>query len=168
MAEVERDVWKHTGIGEPDTHTYLHDRWYAKLVPTLSVEVEGSLAANEFRMRDATFPIRFRQTYGMETSRFQWAVWANWDLRQILFGDNNVQNPLLVIEDQIRTKRRAVLEQVRWHYREAASMAWQLRDPPADPVLEWLWRERLDELGSYLEFFTGKKLVENNEMELPR
>ncbi len=164
QTEIEHAVLSHTGLNTP-VETQLHQRWYAKLIPSLEVDIDGRFYREQFLTADGTFPVRFRHASSMENARVEWRVTANWDLSRFIFGDNNVVNPKLIIEQQIRDKRKQVMEEVSWHYREAAIMAWQLRRPPADPSLEFLWRSRLEELSSYLEFFSGKTLVKNNNME---
>ncbi len=164
QAQIEKAVLKNFKIGPP-IETRLHDRWYAKLIPHINVEIEGGLNYRDYQIRDATFPVRFLQTGAVEQSRVQWAVFANWDLTRWLLGNNNVSNPFLVIENGVREKRKALVAEVRWHYREADAMARQLARPPADAKTEALWRSRLDEMGSYLEALSGEKLVENNDAE---
>jgi hypothetical protein len=162
--QMEQAVLDHFNIGPP-TETRLYDRWYAKIIPHVTVEVSGGYDYYQNLYRDATFPVRYRMTDAMNSTRTEWAVWANWDLTRFLLGNNNASNPFLVIENQIREKRKALLAEVRWHYREANAMAKQLKSPPGDPKTELLWRSRLDELCSYLEFLSGRKILENNDTE---
>jgi hypothetical protein len=160
QAQMERAVLKHFSIGPP-IETRLHDRWYAKLLPQISVEVSGGFTYSDYRLRDGTFPVRYLGTGASESSRYEWSVWANWDLTRWLLGNNNASNPFLVIENQVREKRKALVAEVRWHYREADTMARQLARPPADPKTEALWRLRLEEMSSYLEALSGEKVLEN-------
>jgi hypothetical protein len=176
QAEMERVVMNHYGIGPP-IETRLHDRWYAKLIPGFTVQVRGVLAQHQSTLRVPfpDYPLyvdpilaseSYNQNGAWNNGRVEWVVWAHWDLSKFVFGNtSNATNANLVVEQQIREKRRMVLEEVRWHYREAAGLTHQLQRPPADPALELLWRMRLEELSSYLAYLSGRPVVEGNELE---
>ena len=154
-----------THLGGPED-TRVHDRWYAKLLPSVEVTVGGFLYKTKDQISDPTvLPGRVWQAVGQSNSRVQFEVFARWDLMQVLLGDNNVSNPNLIIEANIRQKRDEVIDQVRWHYREVAELTHELAHPPADAVTELEWRMRLEEYASYLEFLSGKKVVDRSPIQ---
>ena len=182
--EVERAVLSYTGLGGPK-ETRLHSRWYAKILPTLRVRGGGRIGPEPANLQQ---PFRFwsqrwqpvgtreikdeivlpgqvwqtnASTYG--SNWFEVTAW--WDLADLIEGDNNVSNPNLIIESQIRDKRDAVVQQIRWHYRECAGLVADLARPPADPELELNWRMRLEEHASYLEWMSGRKVVKRTPIE---
>jgi hypothetical protein len=166
MEEVEKAVLDHTGLPYSDVGTRLHPRWYAKLLPHVSVSFRSTiLSSKDERRDDIVLPFQVWQTQATALDHNYFEAFATWDLRDILLGDNNVSNPNLIIESQIRDKRNVVVEQIRWHYREAAGLVADLKRPPADPVLELSWRTRLEEYASYLEFMSGRKVVKRTPIE---
>ena len=163
--QFERALMAYTGLGDP-VDTRIHPRWYAKLVPHIQFRAGGSLfAGTNERRDDIVLPFQVWQTGATAWDRNFWEVFASWDLRNVLLGDNNVSNPKLIIESQIRDKRQIVIDQARWHYRECAALVADLARPPADTEQELLWRMRLEEHASYLEFMSGRKVVERTPIE---
>jgi len=166
MAAVEKAVLDHTGLPYSDVGTRLHPRWYAKLLPHLQATFRSTIISSKDERRDdIVLPFQIWQTQATALDQNYFEVFATWDLRDIVFGDNNVSNPNLIIESQIRDKRSTVVEQIRWHYRECAGLVADLARPPADPVVELNWRTRLEEHASYLEFMTGRKVVKRTPIE---
>jgi hypothetical protein len=164
-AELEDKVLDYTGLGSP-LDTRLHERWYDKLLPRITATARGTLfSGTNLRRDDIVLPFQVWQTGATAYDRNYFEVFASWDLRELLLGDNNVSNPNLIIESQIRDKRAAVIEQIRWHYRECAALVADLARPPEDPTLELNWRLRLDEHASYLEFMAGRKVVKRTPIE---
>lgn len=188
---MEKAVVEYTGIGGPE-ETQLHARWYAKLLPRVTATFRTGLGCGterfgygcgdypiragflppaysrgqNYEVRDDTvLPFQPWQTGATSRATISWEVFATWDLREFIFGDDNVTNPNLIIESQIRDKRAMLLEQVRWRYRECAALVRDLQRPPTDPRLELAWRMRLDEYASYLEFMSGRKVVERTAIE---
>ena len=188
---MEDAVIDYTGIGQPED-TQLHNRWYAKLLPRVTATFTGTIGCNNERfgygcgdypiragfypgsyscgqnytVRDDTvLPFEPWQTGATTRGLFHYEVFASWELRELLTGDDNVSNPNLIIESQIRDKRAMLLEQVRWRYRECAALVRDLQRPPADPLVELNWRMRLEEYASYLEFMSGRKVVERTAIE---
>jgi hypothetical protein len=184
LTKLERQVLERTGLGGP-RDTRLHQRWYAKLLPKLRASAHvnigpepASLTQPERYYNPRWSPVGTRevrdeivlpgqiwQTGATTMSRNYWEVSATWDLREFLFGDDNVSNPNLIIESQIRDKRDAVIAQIRWHYRECAALVADLARPPADTELELAWRLRLEEHASYLDWMSGRKVVERTPIE---
>ena len=163
--DLEQAVIDYTGLGGPND-TRLHQRWYEKVLPRVTATARGTLfSGNNDRRDDIVLPFQVWQTGATAYDRLYWEVFANWDLRELLLGDNNVSNPNLIIESQIRDKRNIVLEQIRWHYRECAALVADLARPPADPELELNWRMRLEEHASYLEWMSGRKVVKRTPIE---
>jgi len=164
-AEVERAVMSHQGL---PLNTQLADRWYAKLLPRISVTAGGTLDRSQRVLFDGTFPIGVRHASATSAAYVpDVVVWAHWDLSRFVFGDANVSNPNMLIEREVRGARDAILAEVRWRYREAENLTYLLRSPPADPHLELLWRLRLEELSSYLEAMGGRELLDPRETEEP-
>ena len=87
---------------------------------------------------------------------------ANWELSQLLLGDDNVSNPFSFLENTLRDGLAEFEKQVRWHYRECAALVKLLENPPEDVVLEMNLRFRLQEHASYLSFLAGRNVLENN------
>jgi hypothetical protein len=165
MDEMERAVLRRTGLGGPE-ETRLHQRWFSKLLPQVTASVRGTIFYGSDERRDEiVLPFQVWQTQATAMDRTYFEVFANWDLRELAFGDNNVSNPNLIIESQIRDKRNTVIEQIRWHYRECAGLVADLARPPADPELELNWRLRLEEHASYLEWMSGRKVVKRTPIE---
>ena len=163
--ELERAILSNTGLGGP-TETRVHARWYAKMLPRVTATARGVLFHGDNARRDEiVLPGQIWQTSATAWDRFHWEVTAWWDLREFMLGDDNVSNPNLIIESQIRDKRNLVVEQARLHFRECAALVHDLARPPADPELEVAWRLRLEELASYLEWMSGRKVVERTPVE---
>jgi len=163
--DLEKAVIDYTGLGGPNM-TRLHQRWYDKVLPRVTATARGTLfSGNNDRRDDIVLPFQVWQTGATAYDRLYWEVFASWDLRELLLGDNNVSNPNLIIESQIRDKRAVVLEQIRWHYRECAGLVADLARPPDDPELELNWRMRLEEHASYLEWMSGRKVVKRTPIE---
>ena len=158
LIALERIVMRNT-IEDPED-TRLHDRWYARLLPRVSVDVRGYVDRSDRLMFDGTFPVRYRFASADAEARTEWMVWATWDLSKILFGDSNVTNPNLLMESQLRATRERLAKEVRTRYREAAALTKQLARPPADPMTAFLWRMRLEELSAYLEALAGREVVD--------
>ena len=166
MEELEKAVLDHTGLPYSDVGTRLHPRWYAKLLPHVSVSFRSTIISSTDERRDEiVLPFQVWQTQATALDQNYFEAFATWDLRDILMGDNNVSNPNLIIESQIRDRRNIVVEQIRWHYRECAGLVADLARPPEDPVLELSWRTRLEEYASYLEFMSGRKVVKRTPIE---
>jgi hypothetical protein len=165
FSEIETAILENTGLGGP-IETRLHPRWYAKLIPRVTASARGTIHYSDSERRDEiVLPGRIWQTAGTARDQQHWEVSAMWDLKEFLLGDDNVTNPNMILESQIRDKRQAVLDQARTHYRECAALVHDLRRPPADPEQELLWRLRVDELASYLEWMSGQKVVERTPVE---
>jgi hypothetical protein len=91
---------------------------------------------------------------------------AKWDLADFAFGDeSNASNPNLMIETNLREKRRELIARIHGAHREAAQAAEALKRPPADPVLAFHARQRLAELAAYLEFMCGRPIVGDLDLE---
>src|SRR5262249_48596465 len=127
---------------------------------------------------DATFPVSYFKAQAQETSACCGTVPGEqpgalvvsvfWDLAHFVFGEtSNVSNPNVFIEMKLRPIRDQVLGEIRWRYREAARMTELLMHPPTDPMLELLWRMRLEEHASYLGAMTGKEVVTLKPEEQP-
>jgi hypothetical protein len=158
---------RHLGVTRPGEES-LADRWYARLLPRVSMEASGALERRDQVLFDGTFPVRYRQA---SASASAWApqlvVWAHWDLSRFVFGDaSNVSNPNLLIEREVRATREMLVAEIRWRYREARQLAHALARPPEDPQVALLWRLRLEELTSYLEALAGRPLLEMDAMEM--
>ena len=183
-AALEKAVMERTGLGGPED-TRLHQRWYAKVLPRLRVrgggrigpEPSSLLGPSRFysprwtpvgtrEIRDEiVLPGQIWQTGATSMAQNWFEVTAWWDLADLLGGDSNASNPNLIIESQVRDKREIVIQQIRWHYRECAGLVADLARPPADPELELNWRLRLEEHASYLEWMSGRKVVQRTPIE---
>ncbi|MBT8495664.1 MAG: hypothetical protein KJO07_21630 [Deltaproteobacteria bacterium] len=159
QSALERAVIKHTDLGRPKK-TRLYERWYAKWAPRVVFEAQGQLDGDDKLAFDATFPVRFRRASADARDETAYSIMAFWDLSKFLPG-SNASNPYAFIESNLRENRKAILAQVRWRYRECASLVRQLQSVPTDPMLEIAWRSRLQEYASYLEFMSGRKLLAN-------
>ncbi|HEY5920249.1 MAG TPA: hypothetical protein VIV11_01205 [Kofleriaceae bacterium] len=158
LVSLERIVMRNT-IEDPED-TRMQDRWYARLLPRVIVEVRGYVDRSDRIMFDGTFPVRYRFAEATADARTERMVWAMWDLSKVVFGSGNVTNPNLLIESQLRTTRERIAKEVRTRYREAAALTNQLARPPADPLTAILWRMRLEELSAYLEALAGREVVD--------
>jgi hypothetical protein len=167
-------VVEHLAIGTPKD-TRLADRWYAHLLPTVSVEVQGANESSNTISFDGTFPISYRSAQGSNTSYCCGAfgtgnptalVWAKWDLAKIFFGPyGNVSMPTGLVEVGLRGFRTKIMEEVRWRYREARELVLQLKRPPDDAKTELFWRLRLKEHAAYLQAMSGREVFTLNEEE---
>ena len=162
--EVEHAVAVRAGITDPES-TRLHDRWWAKMLPRLSVEASGWLQGGDHLRFDGIFPIGFRHSDASAEDEAQLLVWAHWDFSKFIFGDQNVTNHVLFLESNLRTMQKTLLEEARWRYRECASLAARLARPPADPVVALSWRMRLEEYSAYLSAVTGRDVVDLPPLE---
>jgi hypothetical protein len=164
--QLERAVDRHLGLIAP-AEAKLADRWYAKLLPTISVEVSGELNLDRTRVFDYTFPINYRQQRAVASDRLPvWSVWAHWNLSAFIFGEySNVSNPFAFLESRIKPIRSDILNEVRWRFREAVLLVKMLRNPPVDPVVELSWRQRLEELTAYLETLANIEVIQLDESE---
>jgi hypothetical protein len=85
---------------------------------------------------------------------------AYWDLSDIIFGENsNISNPNLLLESGLREGQIQILNEVRWRYRQAASLVRRLQRPPADPASRLSLQLRLEEHAAYLEALAGRQIV---------
>lgn len=162
--QVERAVLAYNNLGGPG-NTRLHNRWYAKLLPDVEVAFHGRVGGDDWRLIDATFPIGERYLRASAHDRLEWSVWASWDLSDIVFGDSNAVNPNLIIETNLREKRKMLLDNVQRTYREVAELAEGMARPPADPEAALLDKFRLAELASYLEFLAGRPIIGDLDLE---
>ena len=180
---LEKRIHDHYGLGGP-TSTRLHDRWYAELIPAVDLTVANGLCGyiprpgsyrdacaeaqhtqRRFRALDGAFPVRYRQLGEGIRAQAELTVLLSWDLSQFVFGNSNAVHPNLVIESNLRNNLEAVIREIRWRYRETAALVGILQEAPADPAVELLWRLRLEEYASYLEFMSGAPVVANYELE---
>jgi len=157
LRQLERAVVRHTELGNPEK-TRLYDRWYAKWLPRVVVEAQGQLDADDRIAFDGTFPVRYMRAEAGQRDEVNFSVMAFWDLQRFL-PDSNASNPYAFIESNLRENRKAMLEEIRWRYRECAALVGQLRVAPADPLLEVAWRARLAEYAAYLEFMSGQDVL---------
>lgn len=156
---LEALVLAHTGLGSP-LDTRLHDRWYARLLPRLVVQVDGVLAEERQRVRDGLFPIGERQVTSGSDARTAYGVFATWDLSRAVFGDeSNASNPNLQLERSLRENRERILREAHRRYAECAELVRRLAAPPADPREELSLRTRLEEHASYLAFLAGREVI---------
>jgi hypothetical protein len=182
--ELERAVIERSALGGPED-TRVHLRWYAKILPTLRVRGGGRIGPEPSNLTgpskwyswrwtpvgtreirdEIVLPGQIWQTNATTMVNNWFEVTAWWDLGAILGGSNNASNPNLIIESQIRDKREQLILQIRWHYRECAALVADLARPPADTELELEWRMRLEEHASYLEWMSGKKVVQRTAIE---
>lgn len=164
-AEVESAVAKHNGYRGPDD-TRLWSPWYAKLLPRVTASARGTIfSGNNLRRDDIVLPFQVWQTGATAYAQNHFEVYAMWDLRDVLMFEENITNPDLVIESQMRDKWKVVFEQIRWHYRECAALVADLARPPDDVELELAWRLRLEEHAAYLENMSGRKVVKRTPIE---
>lgn len=164
--ELERAVLAHVGLGTPQD-TRLADRWYAKLLPRVSVDVSGTLGAYDHIDRNSSYPFAYLTASATaEAHAPEWLVWAHWDLSKLVFGQaGNVTNPLFFIESNLRGTRDQILAESRWRYRECRQLALLLANPPQDPQTALLWRSRLEEHAAYLAALAGRDVVAIAETE---
>ena len=182
--ELERVALDRSGMGGPKD-TRLHSRWYSKLLPSIRLRAGGRIGPEPDNLQapfrwwnprwqpvgtreirdEIVLPGQVWQTNASTYGANWFDVTAWWDLAELIEGDNNVSNPNLIIESQIRDKRDTVIQQLRWHYRECAALVADLARPPADPALELSWRMRLEEHASYLEWMSGRKVVKRTPIE---
>ncbi len=178
--EVQNATIAHLGVGDP-SKSRLHDRWYAAFMPLISVEVLGGrYRSNDLRF-DATYPISYRYANAtnaggccgtpsvwnpMVGPDVQPVVFAKWDLARIIAGPYGaVSMPNGLVESGLRGFRVKILEEVRWRYREIRNLCAQLRYPPTDPKVLFMWRTRLEEYANYIEAISGKQVVAVEHME---
>jgi hypothetical protein len=176
LEKVQNEVVRHLGIGKPED-TRLANRWYAKLLPTVTVRIKGILSHDNSITHDATFPIGFRYASSTVADQFPGGafgdtsgavvVMAHWDLAAIIAGIANASSPYGWIEQGLRPIKGQVLEQVRWRYRESARLAALLARPPADPLERLNWQLRLEENAAYLQCMSGREVVALKRMEEP-
>ena len=69
--------------------------------------------------------------------------------------------------EQLRPMREQILTELRWRYREGATLAGLLQRPPADPETALMWRLRLEEHASYLQAMAGREVISLRRMEDP-
>ena len=162
LHEVDEALRDHLRFGRP-VDTRLHDRWYAKLVPRIVAEVEGTESRASQIMRDGTFPVSYRLGSGNGEMQVNFSVFAMWDLSKILVGENHVTNPNFLIERSIREGQERILDEVYWRYREAATLVEWLQRPSADVSQHLAWRTRLEEHAAYLEAVVGQQVVRGAE-----
>jgi hypothetical protein len=182
--ELERTALERSGMAAPKD-TRLHSRWYSTLLPSIRLRAGGRIGPEPDNLQapfrwwnprwqpvgtreirdEIVLPGQVWQTNASTYGSNWFDVTAWWDLAELLEGDNNVSNPNLIIESQIRDKRDVVIQQLRWHYRECAALVADLARPPADPALELSWRMRLEEHASYLEWMSGRKVVKRTPIE---
>jgi len=167
LKQLERAVDQHLGL-IPPAEAKLSDRWYAKLLPVVSLEVSSELGLERNRVFDYTFPVNYRQQKATATAKSPvWSVWARWDLSAFFFGAySNVSNPFAFLESRIKPIRGEILNELRWRYREAVLLVKLLRNPPVDPVVDLSWRQRLEELTAYLETLAGRDVIQLDETEV--
>ena len=157
-SRTQQAMLDHLGLGNPND-TRLHHRWYAKLLPQVNMNVVGVQGDEKTLLVDYTLPIAFRHARADTSMNVEFAVTATWDLSTFVFGDDNVTNPDLIIESSLRGNRQRILLEVRERHRKATILAHRLKNPPADEKLAFLWRTRLQEHVSYLEYVTGKTIL---------
>ncbi|MCP4448412.1 MAG: hypothetical protein GY811_24180 [Myxococcales bacterium] len=157
-SRTQQAMLDHLGLGNPDD-TRLHNRWFAKLLPRLEFDAIGTHGSNASLLTDYTLPIDFHYARASNSVAVEFAVMAKWDLSTFLFGDDNVSNPDLFIESTLRGNRQRLLMEVRDRYRKTAILAHRLKNPPKDPKEAFMWRTRLEEHVSYLEYVTGKQIL---------
>jgi hypothetical protein len=166
LKALEKAVDRHLGL-IPPSEAKLSDRWYAKLLPVLSVELANEIEGQDLVVFDGTFPINYRQRRASTASKFpQLFVWAHWDLGQFIFGEySNVSNPFAFLESRLKPIRGEILNEVRWRYREAVQLVKLLKNPPVDPVVDLNWRMRLEEHTAYLEALAGRNVISLDQKE---
>jgi hypothetical protein len=174
--EVQNAVVRHMRLGRPQD-TRLADRWYAKLLPKITVRVKGVIGRSGSLVYNALFPIRYYTADA--TSSWQCCggnlgeaspaatIVVTWDLAKIFAGVGNASYPLSWIEQILRPIKGQILEQVRWRYRESAALVALLQRPPRDPLLQLAWQLRLEEHASYLEALAGRQVVSLKRWEEP-
>ena len=161
--QLQGAIISHLGIGTPED-TRLFDRWYAKLLPRVSVDVSNSLEANDRLSRDGAIPLPYRYASASAASSGpHLSIWAHWDLSRIMFG--SVTNPLFFMESNLRGIRDQLLADARWRYRECQDLVALLHHPPADPYVAMTWRMRLEEHAAYLAAMAGREIVSLEGME---
>ncbi len=163
VEQVEHAVHAHLRWGGPSS-TRINPRWYAHIVPRVVVDVFGTLEDTSSTTRDGTFPIRYRRAEARSEDQLGVSVMAFWDLSTLFVGDQNVSNPNLFIESNLRESRRSILQEVRRRYREAAFLARRLERPPADPLEQVSLRLRLQEHAAYLEALAGREVVSGEDL----
>ncbi|HJZ89016.1 MAG TPA: hypothetical protein VKN99_27785 [Polyangia bacterium] len=175
LEELQHAVISHMHIGDPQD-TRLAPRWYADLLPTLTVRVKGVVEHGYNLTYDYTLPLPFRYAGGWESTSccggvpgeppVAVVVLLSWDLSRVVFGQaSNVSMPYTMIEQNLRPIKETVLGEVRWRYRECAHLAMLLEHPPENPTVELFWRLRLEEHASYLEALSGRDVVAFGETE---
>jgi hypothetical protein len=164
--QLEKAVDANLGLIAP-AEAKLSDRWYAKIMPVVSFEVSNELESQDLLKFDGTFPVSFRQARASTSSKLpQWFLWARWDLSSFLFGEySNVSNPFAFLESRLKPIRGEILNEVRWRYREALHLVKLLQNPPVDPVVDLMWRMRLEEHTTYLETLAGQDVIQLDEDE---
>ncbi len=161
---VQQAMLNNLGIGTPED-TRIHPRWYSKLLPQVTMDFRATSGAEGSRSIDYTLPLDFRFASADVNSNVEFIVFAEWDLSSLVFGDQNASNPNLFIESTLSANRDRLLMEVRNHYREATMLAHRLKNPPTDAKTALLWRMRLEEHASYLEFVSGKEVVKDQTLE---
>lgn len=161
---VQQAMLNNLGLGTPED-TRIHPRWYSKLLPHVTMNFRATTQDKGSSSIDYTLPLDFRFASADVDSNVEFTVFAEWDLSNLVFGDQNASNPDLFIESTLVGNRDRLLMEVRNHYREAAILAHRLKRPPADPKTALLWRMRLEEHASYLEFVSGKQVVKEQPTE---
>lgn len=164
MSKTQQSVLNHLGLGDPDD-TRLHPRWYADLLPSLEFNAVAWRGSDAGLTQDFALPIAFRFARTGSRLNTEFSIMASWDLTTLLFGDSHAANPNLFIESTLRANRDQILGEVRSRYRQAAILTKRLQNPPTDPKIAFLWRMRLEEHTSYLEYATGRAVVEEKPME---
>lgn len=161
---VQQAMLDNLGLGAPDD-TRIHPRWYSKLLPQVTMDFRATTSDKDSSSIDYTLPLDFRFASADVDSNIEFTIFAEWDLSNLIFGDQNASNPELFIESTLLGNRDRLLMEVRSHYREAAMLAHRLKRPPQDPKTALLWRMRLEEHTSYLEFVSGKQVVKEQPTE---
>ncbi len=185
LEEVQRSALKHLSVGDP-SQTRLSDRWYASLLPMVTVDIIGGHTSSSQVTHDGTLPtLPYRASTASNgtvcCSGVSWGMldpsvqaprnamaMVHWDLAKIIAGPyGNVTMPFGLVETGLRDFRVKLLEQVRWRYREVRNLCALFRFPPTDPETLLAWQMRLEEQAQYLEAMTGKKVVALENMEDP-
>jgi hypothetical protein len=165
--EVEAAVVRQFRIDRKPKDFRMNDRWFAKLLPVVTVRLKG-VTGHEFSTTyDARYPGNYRYASASATSgccgtAYQEdpaavLVLAHWDLGTLLFGQTS--NPNSILETPLRDLRDRVMKEVRARYVEGARLARLLERRPVDPQVDLMWNQRLEEYAGYLEFMAGKKVI---------
>jgi photosystem II stability/assembly factor-like uncharacterized protein len=164
--ELEAAVLEHIRIGDP-TKTRIHKRWYAALIPKITVYAQSAVSQSFATVYDATlaFPVRVRRAQngfyccgnapGGQPAEFLTMV--TWDLAGLF---PTASNPWGLIEMNLRAMRDQILSEVRWRYREARALTALLARPAVEPDVYLQWRMRLEEHAAYLEVLSGRRVID--------